>query len=171
MKFLRAWVRVCCVDAETEMKGVDGAELPHYQLYMDRVCFTHLRFVAGRLSLLTCSIKKDRAKNTLMLLYHYRYHQAAHHHRAAITPLHRNHHIILLPHQNTAQQYAAAYNIIQKRRFRIGLQFLLRRCVHWDLSCHNVLSASLCAPSLQAVQLPPRHHHPSQPLNLARHLL
>ena len=59
------------------------------------------------------------------------------------------------PH--TARKRAVAYSTIQKRRYCPNLQFLQRRCVRCVLSCHNVRSASLCAPSLQTVQLPPHY--------------
>jgi hypothetical protein len=64
------------------------------------------------------------------VFYYRAYYRAAYPYRAAIPPLYRNRHRLLLQHHNAAQKHAAADNIIQKRRFRLSLQFLQHKYVH-----------------------------------------
>ncbi|KAF3029563.1 hypothetical protein E8E11_002435 [Didymella keratinophila] len=46
---LRARVRECCRGAAATIRTVNGQSLAYYTLVTDRVCFSHLRYIAGKM--------------------------------------------------------------------------------------------------------------------------
>jgi hypothetical protein len=67
-------------------------------------------------------------------------------------------------------QFAGDRNTIQTCRYQMHLQLPLRRCEHYGQSLHNVRTAYVRAPSLQALYPPPAYHPPFQLLNQLPHL-
>lgn len=70
-KLLRAWVRECCQEADPVAKIVGGQSVTHYTLNTSRVCYPHLRYIAGKIGLLVRSMSLNTANNSLMILHYH----------------------------------------------------------------------------------------------------
>ena len=53
------------------MRTVNGRDLAHYTLATDRVCFSHLRYIAGNVGLLVRSMSRHTANNSLIMLHYH----------------------------------------------------------------------------------------------------